>query len=219
MYDLHTHTILSDGALIASELVRRYSVRGGKGVVITDHVDSSNIDIIIPQIVKFCHETRTAFKPIHVLPGCELTHIPLGTFSNMIARARSLGAKVIIVHGETIVEPVVKGANKEGILSGADIIAHPGLIKEEDVILAKEHNVSLEITSRHGHSYTNAYVAELAKKHGVNLVFSTDFHEPRDFVTVEMQENILRGAGLTIDEIKQVLLYTEKFFKSKLEVK
>ena len=37
--------------------------------------------------------------------------------------ARALGAKVVIVHGETIVEPVPRGTNLAAIEAGVDILA------------------------------------------------------------------------------------------------
>ena len=214
MYELHTHTYLSDGVLGASELVQRYAAAGYKGVVLTDHVDASTLDIIVPSIVTFCNETNKHFTTINVIPGCELTHLPLGTFSQMVKKARSLGARVVGIHGETIVEPVQKGTNKEALLSGADILSHPGLITEEDVVLAKKHNVALEITTRHGHSYTNAHVARLALKIGAPLICSSDFHEPKDLVSPEMVRYILQGASLSPDEVKKVLASTEGFFKN-----
>ncbi len=213
MYDLHTHTILSDGVLGASELVQRYSVAGYKGVGITDHVDAATLDLIVPKIVTFCKKTNKYFKNIDIIPGCELTHLPLGTFSPMVKNARDLGARVVVVHGETIVEPVQKGTNKEAILSGADILAHPGLITEEDVKLAAKRNVALEITSRYGHSFTNGHVAKLALQHGASLVYSSDFHEPNNLISPKMVRYILQGAGLSKNEIDKVLTFTEKFFK------
>ena len=41
-YDLHTHTILSDGEMLPIELIRRMAVLGYTTVAITDHVDASN---------------------------------------------------------------------------------------------------------------------------------------------------------------------------------
>ena len=42
MYDLHTHSILSDGEMLPIELIRRMAVAGYTTVAITDHVDLSN---------------------------------------------------------------------------------------------------------------------------------------------------------------------------------
>ena len=65
----------------------------------------------------------------------------------------------MVVHGETLVEPVEEGTNHEAIMAGVDILAHPGLISEEDVRLAKERKVLLEISARKGHSLSNGHVA------------------------------------------------------------
>jgi len=52
--------------------------------------------------------------------------------------ARKLGARLIVVHGETIVEPVAPGTNAAALESPIDILAHPGLISEREVRLAAE---------------------------------------------------------------------------------
>ncbi len=218
MYDLHTHTYLSDGVLGASELVQRYEVAGYKGVVLADHVDAATIDSIVPQIVNFCKDAGNYYKGIEVIAGCELTHVPVAMIKPLVDKARSLGAKVVIVHGETIVEPVPEGTNREAILGGADILAHPGLIKKEDVSLAKEKGVALEITSRSGHSYTNGHVVRLAKECGAELVYSSDFHAPHDLLSPMLVRKVLQGASLSEDDVTNVVDYTETFFKSKLNV-
>ena len=51
MIDLHTHSLFSDGELLPSELIRRAYITGYTALAITDHVDSSNIDFVIPRIV------------------------------------------------------------------------------------------------------------------------------------------------------------------------
>ncbi len=48
MIDLHTHSIFSDGELIPAELIRRAVAHGYSALAITDHVDQSNIDLVIP---------------------------------------------------------------------------------------------------------------------------------------------------------------------------
>ena len=47
MIDLHTHTFMSDGALVASELIRRASCEGYRYIAITDHADASNLEAVI----------------------------------------------------------------------------------------------------------------------------------------------------------------------------
>ena len=51
LYDLHTHTILSDGEMLPSELVRRMAVMGYTTVAITDHVDTSNAATVVATLL------------------------------------------------------------------------------------------------------------------------------------------------------------------------
>ncbi|MFN3078168.1 MAG: PHP domain-containing protein, partial [Alphaproteobacteria bacterium] len=62
MIDLHTHTLFSDGVLLPSELIRRCEAKGFRGLVITDHVDYSNIDMVIPNVLKACRERAAVSK-------------------------------------------------------------------------------------------------------------------------------------------------------------
>ncbi len=114
MIDLHTHSIFSDGELIPAELIRRAVAKGYSALAITDHIDKSNIDLIVPRIVKAIASMRD-YLPIPVLAGAEITHVPPALIPDMIKEARGLGAQIIVVHGETIVEPVVEGTNRAAI--------------------------------------------------------------------------------------------------------
>lgn len=216
MYDLHTHTVFSDGCLVPSEQTRRYVDKGYKGLVLSDHVDSSNIEHVVSSLVRFSNEDNPFWKDIDVLPGCELTHILPERISDMTGRARDLGARIVIVHGETIVEPVAAGTNRAAIEAGVDILAHPGLITDEDALLAAQKGVFLEITSRAGHSYSNGHVANMARKHGAKLVYSSDCHGPQNILSAGMVMRVLHGAGLDHEELKTTLNNTQELFKSKL---
>jgi len=163
MIDLHTHTFFSDGVLIASELVYRAKVKGYKAIAITDHGDFSNLDFIIPRIKKASKDLSACYG-ITVLAGIEITYVPPDLISKAVHLSRKLGADIVVIHGETSAETVPEGTNRSAILSGADILAHPGYILEDDVKLAKKLNVCLEITTRRGHSKTNLHVAALAKE-------------------------------------------------------
>ena len=196
MIDLHTHSIFSDGVLIPSELVRRAESAGLTGIGITDHGDLSNIDFIIPRIVAVAEELNNILK-IRVIPGIEITHVPPPLFGATAQKARELGAKIIIAHGETIVEPVAPGTNSAALDADIDVLAHPGLITEDEVIKAKEKGVFLEISARKGHSLTNGHVAGLAKKIGAKTVINTDAHEPGDLIDRNHAKQIVCGAGLT----------------------
>jgi len=195
MIDLHTHSFFSDGELIPSELIRRAEAIGYKAIAITDHVDASNIDFIVPKIVQAIRKLRE-YLSIEALPGAEITHAPPQTIPDLVKEARQLGAKIVVVHGETLVEPVKPGTNRAAIEAGADILAHPGLISEEDLLFAKEKGVTLEITARKGHSLSNGYVAKEAVRLGVRLCINTDSHSPSDLITKEFASKILLGSGI-----------------------
>lgn len=200
MIDLHTHTLFSDGELLPSELVRRAEVAGCRAIALTDHVDRSNVDFVLPRIVEVSRELRNS-TGIEVIAGVEITHVPINDIAGICERARYLGAEIVLVHGETIVEPVPPGTNRRALEAGIDILAHPGLITEEEVLLAKEKGVFLEITTRKGHSLTNGHVATLALRTGANLVINTDAHSPEDILKMEDRIKIAKGAGLGSDQV------------------
>lgn len=202
MIDLHTHTVFSDGELIPAELARRAKVAGYKALAMTDHADHSNLAHIIINV----REVTGRYSPyanIDLYCGVELTHVPPGLIPELANTARELGAQIVVAHGETVVEPVERGTNLAAIEAGVDVLAHPGLITEEEVRLAAEKNVALEITTRKGHSLTNGHVAALARRFGAKLVVNNDAHAPGDLVSQEMRRTIALGAGLTQDEYLQ----------------
>ncbi|MBN2468072.1 MAG: histidinol phosphate phosphatase domain-containing protein [Deltaproteobacteria bacterium] len=203
MIDLHTHSFFSDGELIPAELIRRAQAKAYHGIAITDHADNSNLDFLIPRLVRFCRAANTG-NDFRVVPGVELTHVPPDSIPSLVKEARNLGATLIVVHGETIVEPVSPGTNRSALEAGIDILAHPGLITEEEVLLAKEKGVFLEISTRKGHSLTNGHVANLAKKVGAPLLLNTDSHSPDDLVEAHQARRIAIGAGLTDDDWKEM---------------
>ena len=203
MIDLHTHTIFSDGELIPAEHLRRVEKLGYEAVAITDHADSSNLDFIIPRIVKAA-EDLNRFAKTRLIPGIELTHVPPEMFTELVVQSRKLGAKIIVGHGETVMEPVRQGTNRAAILAGVDILAHPGFITEEEARLAAEKGVFLELTGRKGHSLTNGYVARMAQNAGARLVVNADAHGPGDFMSAAMAETVALGAGLDRNQYEKL---------------
>ncbi len=203
MIDLHTHTTFSDGELIPFELVRRAEAIGYKAIAITDHMDESNLDFIIPRIVKAIEKLKPHVS-IDVIAGAEITHAPPQLIPDLVKEARMLGAGIIVVHGETIAEPVRKGTNRSAIEAGADILSHPGLISIDDMLCAKENNVFLEITARRGHAFTNGYLAKEAVKFDLPLCINTDAHSPSDLISKEHARSILLGAGIEEDRIDSI---------------
>jgi histidinol phosphatase-like PHP family hydrolase len=203
MIDLHTHTLLSDGELLPSELVRRAQVTGYTAIALTDHVDSSNIDFVLPRIVKVSKILNKDWD-IFVIPGVEITHAPLKEIPQLVKFARKNGAEIIVVHGETIMEPVIPGTNRCAIEAGCDIVSHPGKIKEEDASLAAKRGVVLEITTRKSHSPANAHVYAMAKTSGAKMVINTDTHSPDDLISDSDAEKFLTSLGMSAAEVDTV---------------
>lgn len=203
MIDLHTHTLFSDGALVPAEHLRRFEVLGYEAVAITDHADSSNMDFIIPRIIRAAEDLNPHSKT-RLIPGIELTHIPPDLIAPLVKRARELGAMLVVAHGETQVEPVASGTNRAALEAGVDILAHPGFITEEDARLAADNGILLELSGRKGHSLTNGHVAATARKAGAQLAVNADAHEPGDFMTAKRAETVALGAGLSREEYLQL---------------
>ena len=131
MIDLHTHTFLSDGVLLPSELIQRARKKGYTAIALTDHADISNIDFVIAALKRVCADTNKAYNDIICLPGVEITHVAPVLVKGLVKRARKAGAKIVVFHGETVCEPVEPGSNRAAILAGVDILAHPGRIRPE----------------------------------------------------------------------------------------
>ena len=198
MIDLHTHTFFSDGVLCPSELVYRAKYKGYTAIALTDHIDYSNMESVIPSIIKVAKILMENYC-IVVLPGAELTYIPPKLIKDAADKCRKLGAKIIVVHGETVAETVPPKTNICAVEAGVDLLAHPGHLSEEEAGIAAENDVKIEITSRRGHKVTNREVAEVALKKKAKLVLNTDSHSPENLLTKELIAQVLSDAGLPSD--------------------
>jgi len=202
MIDLHTHSLFSDGELIPAELTRRAAQAGYRAIAITDHADRSMFDLVIPRLLRVSNELGEAWG-LTVLAGVELTHIPPGDIAASAEEARALGAQIIVCHGETLVEPVAPGTNRAALEADIDILSHPGLLTVEEVRLAAQRGVCLELSARKGHSLSNGHVARMALAHGAMLVVNSDAHAPGDLVPLEMARKVALGAGLSEEQFEQ----------------
>jgi histidinol phosphatase-like PHP family hydrolase len=204
MIDLHTHTLFSDGELTPSELVRRAKVNGYEAIALTDHADFTNIELLLAGAKK-ARYLEDGYD-IKVLAGVEITHVPPKLIPGLARLAKELGAEIVVVHGESPVEPVAALTNLAAVeCEDVDILAHPGFITEEEAKLAADNGVCLEITSRYGHNMTNGHVAMMAKQAGAKLVVDSDTHSPDDLVTGEKALAVARGAGLSLEEARTAL--------------
>lgn len=200
-YDFHTHSIFSDGMLLPAALVREAEVRGHAALGIADHVDASNIEEVIKALTHFAKEMKGKL-PLKFFPGAEVSYVKPEYIIEYCKKAKKLGAKLIIVHGESPVEPVYPGTNHAAVSQKGlvDILAHPGNISEEDARLAAQNGVFLEITSRKGHRDGNKHVAEIARKTGAKLIVDTDSHVDTDLMTQEQAYVLAKEAGLNDEE-------------------
>ncbi len=116
---------------------------------------------------------------------------------------------LIVIHGETLAEPVAPGTNRAALEADIDILAHPGLITTEDAALARERGIFLEISARKGHCLANGHVARTALEVGASLIVDTDSHAPGDLITRHQAERIAQGAGLTDPAIRNLFTDAE----------
>jgi histidinol phosphatase-like PHP family hydrolase len=143
---------------------------------------------------------------IEIIPGAEITHAPAEIIPKLARMARKKGAEIIVVHGETLVEPVIEGTNWSAVnCPDVDVLAHPGLITREEAEIAGENDITLEISARRGHSLGNGHVVQMALEVGTNLVVNTDTHAPGDLIDYEMASKIAIGAGLPKKLLSNVL--------------
>ena len=218
MYDFHTHTFLSDGTLSPIELIRRAYHIGYQAIAVTDHVGPGNLEFILNTLIKDC-AMASKYWDILAIPGVEITHTPKEDIELLAKEARSLGAKVINVHGETIVEPVEPGTNFAAVNSKyVDILAHPGLITSEEAKIAADNGVFLEISARKGHGFSNGHVVNVARENGAKTVLDSDAHEPEDLLTREFAVKIALGAGVSGNEMNTLLETNPRNLLSKVNV-
>ncbi len=213
--DLHTHSLLSDGELVPSELARRAEKLGHAAIAITDHVDLSNIEIVVPQTAKVAAELNRHMD-IRVVAGAELTHVPVRTIAKLAKLARKLGAELVVAHGETLVEPVHAGTNDASLAADIDILAHPGLLTAEQAERAREADIYLELSSRKGHCITNGRVARVAMERKAKLLVNTDAHSPGELLTLKAAIDVARGAGLDEKTAEKVVVENPRLLLKRL---
>lgn len=180
-------------------------MQGYRGIALTDHVGFGSLERIITEVARDCEIARRHWDII-AFPGVELTHVPPAAIGEAARRAKELGAVIVVVHGETITEPVESGTNTAALQSKyVDILAHPGLLTLEQVEMARANGVFLEISARKGHCLTNGHVARLAGVAGAKLILNSDAHDSPDLLTREHASNVLTGAGLEEPRVVEVI--------------
>jgi len=210
LYDFHMHSFFSDGALLPMELIRRAHVSGYTAMAITDHASASNIEELVEKVTRDCDLAWEQWG-FRVLPGVELTHCPPRSIAALAARAKAAGARIVVIHGETLVEPVPPGTNRASVeCPDVDVLGHPGLLTEEEAALAARNEVFLEITSRRGHCLGNGNTVVLGRAAGASFLVNSDTHSPGDLHTEAFARTVALGAGLTPDEADAALYENPK---------
>jgi histidinol phosphatase-like PHP family hydrolase len=204
--EFHTHTVFSDGVLLPGNLAYEAFARQHKAIALTDHVDPSNIETVLAGLTKFIKEMGP-YLPLKVIPGVELSYVAPELMGKYAQLARDLGAQIVIVHGETPVEAVPSGTNHAAVqLRGlVDILAHPGLITEEDTLLAKINGIYLELSAKKGHRRGNRHVAKMASELKAKLLVNTDAHSEEALISQSDAYLIARDAGLKKAEAIKVV--------------
>lgn len=203
-FDFHAHTYLTDGRASATDMWSEAIVRGHRLLAITDHVA---LEDPRPLLDRLRSEAR-AFEegPLLTLVGVELTMVPPRKIAGAARAARTSGAQVVIVHGETLANAVPPGTNRAAVECGlVDVLAHPGFITEEEAELARAHEMALEISGRSLHNATNGHVAKVALAARADLVVDSDAHNTDQLLTYTVAEQVARGAGLTVGEAQRAL--------------
>jgi len=179
--------------------------KGYKVIAITDHVAIGYLERLISEITKDCALAQGNW-PITAIPGVELTHLPATSIADTAQKAKAAGAKLVVIHGETIVENVEPGTNLAAVQSpDVDILAHPGLITLEEAQLAAQNNIYIEISARKGHSFTNGHVVKITKQAGTKLIVNSDGHDTGDLLTPDFAREVALGAGVKESDLKVIL--------------
>lgn len=205
IYDFHTHTSLSDGVLSPLELIHRAFQNGYRAIAVTDHVGIGQLDRFIAEVTKDCVLAEKYWN-IQAIPGVELTHIPAPAIPDVARQAKEMGARLVVVHGETIVEAVEKGTNIAASQSPyVDILAHPGLLTHDEATSARSNGVFIEISARKGHSLTNGHITQVTRAIGAELLIGSDAHDEGDLLSNDLAIAILKGSGMCESEIERTL--------------
>jgi putative hydrolase len=205
-FDFHTHSFFSDGVLSPIELIRRAHVAGYRAIAITDHVGLANLEQTIREVARDCSLAEKNWG-IKAIPGVELTHVPAAAINDCAKQARNAGARIVVVHGETPVEPVEAGTNRAALMSSyVDILAHPGFITTEEAQIALVNGIFLEITARGGHSLTNGHVVKVGLAIGAKLIVNSDAHTPDNIMGAGFPSKVAQGAGVPVEILESILL-------------
>jgi putative hydrolase len=199
--EFHSHTVLTDGEVVGIEMIRHAVSKGLRAITITDHVSFGNLEWILQAELAECELAKD--WEIIAIPGVEITHVPPQRLDEAVSRARRAGARIVVVHGETLAEPVAPGTNRAAVSNPeVDILAHPGFLTEEEADLARQNGVFVELSGRRTHMVANGHVARISARAKATMIVDSDAHEPKELLTQEQAVRVARGSGLGPDAVE-----------------
>lgn len=203
-YDFHSHTYLTDGNESATSMWWAAIRKGHRVLAITDHVALEDPRRIVEQL----RAEARAFEdgPIATLVGVEVTLAPPRRIADVARAARSVGAQIVVVHGETSAEWVPPGTNLAAVSSGlVDVLAHPGFLTAHEAEIARANGTAIELSGRALHGRTNGHVARVALEAGCDIVVDSDAHDPNQLLDFSLARVIAEGAGLRPAQVRRAL--------------
>ncbi len=90
-------------------------------------------------------------------------------------------------------------------------MAPPGLITSDDVRLARQNNVYLELSARCGHNTANGHVAQCE----ADLLVNTDCHSI-ELISVDEAQKIAQGAGLNKSDAERATVQNARALLSEI---
>lgn len=199
MYDFHVHISLNSGTttggLLPAEAMQLGRELGYRGLVLTLRADSADLGINVPALARSVQETAL-YIGIEAVLGLELVHVPPQLLVDRVHEARCKGFAFLIAHGESLADTVAQGTNLAAIEAGVDLLAHPGLLRPEEVQLAAEKKVALELSSCPRHALSNGFLVKTATAHGATLLHGGNIHNRTDMLPAALLPLTYKGAGL-----------------------
>ncbi len=198
MFDFHIH-VAACGDLLPGEAMRLARNVGFKAVGLVVRADQATLSLLLPPLLLMVRDC-SLYAGLDAFAGVELVQVPPALFPTAVTQARDLGAELVLGHGESVpflpAASVERGTNLAAIEAGVDILAHPGLITEEDAIRAAELGVLLELSLAAPHSLANGHVAAMAARHGCGLVTGSGARTPEHFTRSESMRILYRTAAI-----------------------
>lgn len=195
MIDFHVHISRGESGLLAAEALRYAALAGYRAVGLILRT-SGDVGTHLPALADQVRQL-SLYADVEAFLGVELVHVPPALLPDAVSRARQAGARLVLVHGETLAGQVAVGTNLAAVDAGADILAHPGLVDDQVAACAAEKGVALELTASRRHGLCNAHVAHMAEKFGCALVPGGNIRNSKDFVNRAYWDAVCRGAMMS----------------------